>query len=347
MSQNKGNKQAQLKVIKNSNDTEIIHSVVSILGNISQQNGILLIENNIFKYLLLLCQPNTDINTLIIISQIISNVCKYKELTNENINQIIKCLSVLIMYDISDILTSTIYSYNQIFTYFVLPNHQQKIDMKIILNGGVNKNVLKQQIEERSNKDEMLVIGCIKQWDIKQIPIVINAVIVGFLTPFGMQQVKCMKFNKIERFVGLLTHKCNKIISFDLILLCCIIASAKKYNYIGGTLNNIINFGVIGYLKYIYNGKCIENDQRCLMLICAIIEYGNEKIIKLLMETEILFPFMSKVIIKQIIDNYTQNCVLNALKKVLNVYKKYYNVDVLYLIENEINKLKINKYVMD
>ncbi len=124
-----------IKVIQNSNDNEIIHSVMSILSNITKENANILIENNIFKYLLLLCKPNTNINTLIIISQIISHICQFKELTNENINEISKCLSVLIMYNIDDILTSTIYAYNQLFTYFVLPNHTNKIDMNCILNG--------------------------------------------------------------------------------------------------------------------------------------------------------------------------------------------------------------------
>ena len=156
-----------------------------------------------------------------------------------------------------------------------------------------------------------------------------------------------MKFNKIERFVGLIEHKCDKIKSFDLILICCIIASAQKHDCIKEILPQIVGCGVIGYLKGVYKENYAENDLRSLMVITALIEHGSHGEIRQIMDNEIFFPFVLKIACNQMIDDYIKNCICRAIKKVLYVYKKRWNVDVWELIVMEVEKLKASKNVLD
>ena len=105
-----------LKCIETSEDKEIIANIVSILHKLSMRecNMALLIDKDICKYLQLICHSDTSINTLAKISDLLSSICKFKALSNENIVSICHCLSFLIMFDVDDILKPAIYAYNQV-----------------------------------------------------------------------------------------------------------------------------------------------------------------------------------------------------------------------------------------
>lgn len=156
-----------------------------------------------------------------------------------------------------------------------------------------------------------------------------------------------MKFDKMKRFVSLMAHPSDKVVSFDLILICCVIASAQKHQCIESAMAKLMGCGIIRYLKRVHKRKYAENDLRALMVICALIDHGSDDEVKQIMDSEILFPFVAKIACNQIIDEYIKNCVANAIKKVLYIYKTRWNVDVWPLVVFEVERLRTNKNVLN
>ena len=331
--------------IKKNKDCKMINNVISFLTEIGKKNMKILFKYKIFELLLLfICKPWTEINTLILISTLISNVVQYRALlNNSNILIIIKCIDYLLCYNIDSILQPILYSCNYLINYSFYDKH----NVDIFLNYN-NYNKTKKEIGDKSYYDELLIIGITKKWKILSIPFVIILKIKSYFSPFGQQQIKTMKFNKIERFVELMRFKSFKCKTYDIILLCGIIAAIQKQkeiNEIENILGKMHSFGIIENLKLILKTEnCMEHDIRSLMLISTMIRWGNAKQIKKIMDSSILFPFILKVTCYQKLDDFVQKCVYTSIATLIRKQQKA-GIDVLDSVDNEISKILKHKKV--
>ena len=169
----------------------------------SQVGQQLLLQARLLAQLASQCRPTASEDTLVRIGWVLYALThchdSYQRLDAAAMRLILRCLSVLVLYDHAGILRFALPCYCLLLWH--------EAHHALVLRHGVDAQSIEREMTTKHKADTRRVAHTINNFDVGDVPEVIGALIADFYTPFTTRQIQAMRFDKIERFCDLVTYR--------------------------------------------------------------------------------------------------------------------------------------------